>query len=118
MPRIFDGGVPQTKLIAVAAAPAAPTLIAPARDGGAAGTRSSLGTQNVGTTTIYYGGPDVGASDSATQGLMLPGVPSPQTTPPTPPKGFFETTTPQPLYAICDVGTGGGSVVVYEEVTR
>lgn len=116
MPRIEDGGVRHTTLIAVAAAPAVPTLIGHLRDGGANMMRSSLGVQNVGTTIVYVGGPDVGASGSATQGLLLPGVPSPQTTPPTSPKGFFETTTPQALYAICDTGSGGGSVVVYEEL--
>ncbi len=111
MSMIPDGGTPTTTLVTVTTSP---TLLAPLRNGGGNGRRSSIAIQVVGTATVYVGGADVGSGGTATQGLTFFGVPSPQTDPPTQPKAVSLGTTVAALYAI--VASGTGSVVVYEEL--
>lgn len=116
MGRIPDGGVPATTLITISDSPSAPTLLAAIRDGGADKMRSVVVIQNVGVNTVYIGGVGVGVGGGAHQGLVLGGIPDPQTSPITQPKSISLSTTNQAIYGITDASAGGGSVVVYEEV--
>jgi hypothetical protein len=108
-----EGGTPFTKLVTVNATA---TALTPARINRTAQYRSALVIQNVGAADVYIGGSNVVATGAAGDpvGLVIPGVPSPQTTPPTPPQAIALSTTGAALYGIVAAGTG--SVVVYEEI--